>query len=268
MSHYFSRIHLERHALDSRQLLQVLRGDANSDHRLIWQLFTEEGAERDFLFRAERDAQGWPQFLVVSARPPQEVPGLLWVDDCKPYTPKLRVGDVLQFQLRANPTEVTEQDISPDKLALYNQQRLANGKSTKERRAQRQFHDVIMAAKKRHGHPLAADATEVQRQAMNDAADQAARDWFVHRAERIGLVIQQRENLFTEALEPALDWEGYTQHTLPRKGKTGKEALTFSSLEYRGLVKVTDPTKLLPAITQGLGRAKAFGCGLMLVRRV
>ncbi len=41
----------------------------------------------------------------------------------------------------------------------------------------------------------------------------------------------------------------------------------FASLDLHGELKVDDPEAVVKALKTGLGRSKAFGCGLMLVRR-
>lgn len=41
----------------------------------------------------------------------------------------------------------------------------------------------------------------------------------------------------------------------------------FGVLDLEGLIEVTDPAALVAKLAQGFGRAKAFGCGLMLIRR-
>ena len=56
--------------------------------------------------------------------------------------------------------------------------------------------------------------------------------------------------------------EAYTQH----RGKDAK--LRFSSVDFAGELKVLDPGKFVAAFTRGIGHAKAFGCGLLLVRRL
>lgn len=48
----------------------------------------------------------------------------------------------------------------------------------------------------------------------------------------------------------------------PRKGQP-----QFGILDLEGRIEVTDPTAFLSHLAQGFGRAKAFGCGLMLIRR-
>lgn len=57
--------------------------------------------------------------------------------------------------------------------------------------------------------------------------------------------------------------EGYQQHIFYKKQKK----INVSTLDFNGILKVTDPTKFKPVLFNGLGHAKAFGCGLMLVRR-
>ena len=39
-------------------------------------------------------------------------------------------------------------------------------------------------------------------------------------------------------------------------------------LDLEGILEVRDPERFVAALARGFGRAKAFGCGLMLVRRV
>ncbi|WP_243641924.1 type I-E CRISPR-associated protein Cas6/Cse3/CasE [Rhodovulum steppense] len=41
----------------------------------------------------------------------------------------------------------------------------------------------------------------------------------------------------------------------------------FGILDLEGRIEVTDPEALLARLARGFGRAKAFGCGLMLIRR-
>lgn len=43
--------------------------------------------------------------------------------------------------------------------------------------------------------------------------------------------------------------------------------ITFGVLDLSGQVTVTDPAAFIAALARGFGRAKAFGCGLMLIRR-
>lgn len=61
--------------------------------------------------------------------------------------------------------------------------------------------------------------------------------------------------------------EDYSTETLsdPRGRRAG--ALRFGILDMTGQIEVTDPAAFVAQLEQGFGRAKAFGCGLMLIRR-
>jgi CRISPR system Cascade subunit CasE len=58
--------------------------------------------------------------------------------------------------------------------------------------------------------------------------------------------------------------DGYDQRHIPRDGKA---PITLSTLDFEGVLAVTDPPIFLAALASGFGRARAFGCGLMLIRR-
>ena len=60
--------------------------------------------------------------------------------------------------------------------------------------------------------------------------------------------------------------DGYETVQVPRDG--GQKPARFGQLEFTGTLTVTDPAAFLTALASGFGRARAFGCGLMLIRRV
>ena len=43
--------------------------------------------------------------------------------------------------------------------------------------------------------------------------------------------------------------------------------MSFSTLDFDGILTVNDPAAFLLALSRGFGAAKAYGCGLMLIRR-
>jgi CRISPR system Cascade subunit CasE len=96
--------------------------------------------------------------------------------------------------------------------------------------------------------------------AMKAVADCALETWLSERGERNGFVIARdtkRNFLKFQA-------EGYRWHALPKKGRTAG----FSSVDFEGEIGVSNPALFLDALFTGIGPAKAFGCGLMLVRRI
>ncbi len=218
MSHYFSRVRLVAGAHEHDWLRDLGRhGEAYRDHALIWRLFPGDGQTRDFVFRRLVEQRC---YYVVSVRPPVSQPELFEVQS-KPYQPYLKLGDLLHFDLRANPTVSV---------------RVEGRKSPR--------HDVLMHAKKRaaseHSLPVALEL--------------AGRDWILKRAESWGLDIDAA----------TLAQNGYRQHRLRHKGRH----IEFSSLDYQGLACVADPERLRRVLLEGVGHAKGFGCGLLLVRRV
>jgi len=75
--------------------------------------------------------------------------------------------------------------------------------------------------------------------------------WLLPRLERAGLT--------TDA--DVLRCDGYRRHQLNRKG------IVISTLDCTGSAVVTDPTALCNALATGIGPAKGFGCGMLLIRR-
>lgn len=64
--------------------------------------------------------------------------------------------------------------------------------------------------------------------------------------------------------------DSLTVHCLKgrRDEKGNCRGISLSTLDFEGELSVTDPGIFLSALFKGIGPAKAFGCGLMLVRRV
>lgn len=108
-------------------------------------------------------------------------------------------------------------------------------------------HDVVMDAL--HAVPKGA-ARQAQRP---EAVIQAGRAWLARQGEADG---------FSPDAEVAVD--GYETIRIPR---AGLPPIRFGRLDFEGALTVTDPTRFLASLAQGFGRARAFGCGLMLIRR-
>jgi CRISPR system Cascade subunit CasE len=85
------------------------------------------------------------------------------------------------------------------------------------------------------------------------AAAEAGRAWLDRQGEQHG---------FRPTATIATD--GYQRIRLPRDGQP---AIVFGQLDIEGVLDVIDPACFLTALARGFGRARAFGCGLMLIRR-
>lgn len=207
--------------------------DTYGDHQWLWRLFpSPPGTPRDFLFRRQ-DVQGVPQYHIVSAREPQS-PGPAWQLRVRAYEPQLAQGDRLSFDLTACPSV----------------RRPHNGKSRR--------HDVVMDAKKnllaQHGLKQWRDLPPQDRPPLYALVQQTCTAWLAERGARNGFVLD----------DASCTVSSYRQ--LGRETQE-EETLKFSSVDLAGELTVTEPQAFTAMLRHGLGSAKAFGCGLMLVRR-
>ena len=202
------------------------------EHQWLWRFLpAPQGTPRTFLFR-RRDVDGLPRFYLLSDREPV-APSPHWQVQSKPYAPMLTVGARLAFDLRANPVVTT---------------RNAEGKAAR--------HDVVMQEKtrllKEQQRARWADWPAADRPPLPELVQRCCGHWLQARAERLGIQLNS----------DAISVEGYEQHG----GKSG--ALRFSTVDFSGTLQVADPQALRLALLSGVGHAKAFGCGLLLVRPV
>lgn len=167
-------------------------------------------------------------FLAVSARPPQPNASL-WSVQVKEYDPKLRQGERLHFSLRANPV-----------------------RKTRDAKRRQVRHDVVQDLFKRLE---AAGQTRKDAPGRFELACQAVAEWLAQREKGLGLAVE----------ENGLVVEAYDRHVF-QKPKGGRPVVV-SVLDVRGFGTVTEPDALRAALFGGVGPAKAFGCGLLLVRR-
>jgi len=212
-------------------LQQRLQGPY-ADHQWLWRWFpAPAGTARDFLFR-RHDAEGLPRFYAVSARPPEALGGA-WHVQTREYAPDLHAGDAFSFELRANPT-------------------VRHGRDGKSKR-----HDVVMEAKKRllavQGLQHWSEWTAPDRPNQQALVQDACSNWLGRRGSILGFELQ-RDSVQVEA---------YQQHR-----ERLDENLGFSTVDISGILRVTDATAFGQALRTGIGSAKAFGCGLLLIRRL
>ena len=229
---YLSRLNLNR-AASAAALMPLLNPPdpgqaADAHHRLIWSLFSD-GADRKRDFLWRFDGQG--RFYALSERPPR-TSDLFAPPECKTFEPTLRAGDRLQYLLRANATK--------DRAAVSRMDKEA-------RRGRDRRVDVVMDLLR------SAPASEKRSENRGQLAQVAAEAWMAKQGATKG---------FLPRLTVA---EGYSTLEL---GRRRREGATFGILDLIGEIEVTDPEVFLRSLATGFGRAKAWGCGLMMIRRV
>ncbi len=286
---YLSRIRL-RPEISATQLPVLLQDRKGYGlHRLFWGLFSDgqnDQQKRRFLFREEiageqiqnpgrRKAD--PIYYVLSEHEPQLDSPLFKVEP-KKYAPQIAEGDRLAFRLRVNAVVTRE----------------------------KKRHDIIMDAKNSWLNAqlndlklaVTGDKRDRKRRLLDHASDAQIESW--RAAIKEGLFEQKLEQSLgrTETLEwalktseysrvlewwarqgknrhgfdlaldaeghPLMEYSAYQKHHLPEKS----EKASFSSIDLSGEVIVTDASRFEKLLLDGTGPAKAFGCGLMMVRRI
>lgn len=231
---YLSRIQLRFNNLRPEMLEKWNSARPYASPQWLWQLFPEQES-RQFLFREE--AQGG--FFMLSAIPPLAQHPLFLVET-KPFNPQLTNGVVLDFQLRANPV-ITR-----------------NGKRS----------DVMMDAK------YQAKAKGIVQEGWWELQQQSAQIWLEKQGQQHGF------RLLTEVTDDFALWAGaeyserqarcgcvqaYQQHRFVRNDQ--EKPIVFSSVDFSGTLCITDAPQFEKALFSGLGKSKALGCGMLMVKR-
>ena len=239
---YFSRLTLRRDALDIAPLIEVLQPSKSSDrlavdHRLIWTVIppdvrTEvEQSRTDGTLKSAflwRAARQRGRYYLLGPKPLQDSP--FFTIETKPFEPALSPGDRLAFDLLLNAT--VDRKVGVD----------GRGKAIRQRC------DVAMDL-------LKAEAKVDRAEARMSLAKEAACNWLTTRAEECGFHLDLDK----------LTLEGYRAERFARRG--GKFG-TLGVFDLKGALTITEPNSFLTRLRQGFGRGKAFGCGLMLIKRI
>ncbi|MFA1551775.1 type I-E CRISPR-associated protein Cas6/Cse3/CasE [Actinomadura chokoriensis] len=92
--------------------------------------------------------------------------------------------------------------------------------------------------------------------------------WLLQRQESTGFKIARRPT--ATDLEDGSDEHQLIVHSrreLAFKKKGMQKPVTLVTVTYDGLLEVTDPEVFRRALTHGIGKAKAYGCGLMTLAK-
>ncbi|GAA4962008.1 type I-E CRISPR-associated protein Cas6/Cse3/CasE [Yinghuangia aomiensis] len=202
------------------------------------------------LWRLDHDNPRRPQLYVLSTSKPDwthAVESVGWPDadgdhalvtDYTPLLARLAVGGRFAFRLTANPVQNT---YAPQKASAGQQARLEVG------RPERAF---------RIGHRTAA----------------AQLRWFLERTERWGFTVPpvRADPRASGPHEPSPDG----QETVPREVRfVSRQRMSFRkgpgkpvvlhTATFEGALEITDAATFTACLTEGMGPAKAYGCGLL-----
>ncbi|OTP82304.1 type I-E CRISPR-associated protein Cas6/Cse3/CasE [Gilliamella apicola] len=147
--------------------------------------------------------------------------------ETKPYQPKLTTGMRLFFSLRANPVV------------------FKNGKRS----------DVLMNAK----YPIRKQELKIETNEIKLRQNQAAINWLIKQSETKGFSLSTTNDQQVNCAVIS-----YVQQQFIKKSDL--KPIIYSSVDYQGVLTVTDAELFLNTIYQGIGKSKGFGCGLFLIK--
>lgn len=254
---YLSRIELTEAIAGYSQLGLLLKERSYGMHRLLWDLFKSK--ER-FLFREENTQEQigkkrhLPLYYVISTEKPASESPIFNIES-RDFTPKLMSGDRLDFKLRANPTVARKQDGSKNSKrhdVVMDAQRQflvaacsERGLSCTEKKSD--LRELLLKHPDFSGYELRKKlAVE-----LDKAIETAAVEWLKKRGATHGYMLN------------TVEATGYRWNALPEKDRKAG----FSSIDYEGVLTIEEPELFSRMLISGLGPSKAFGCGLMLIRR-
>jgi CRISPR system Cascade subunit CasE len=222
---------------------------------------------------------------LVSKTKPVEPESSLFKVESKDYRPQLEIGQRLGFDCRVNPV-VTRQgkkhDVvmdaqlqflsslvkafqlepllssKPDKGDFKKLLLAKGGEALNQRLSELLANDLRYAERLRQISSL-SDKLEW---AIKAHIDIALENWLKKQGERLGFALVVGYDGLTKLQNSAYIWHGLPEKTKQKNNKSG-----FSSVDFSGELQITDREKFEQVLFQGIGRSKAFGCGLLMIRR-
>ena len=198
-------------------------------HRLIWSVFGDhKKRKRDFLFRQT----GRSEFLSLSQRAPV-ASALIPDPDVQKKTLDFRVNDLITFKLQANAT----------KRISY---------QGKIRRV-----DVVMDALHEIPGRIVKPGNEnsLRAEQRMNIANIEGRKWLDRQGKQFGFTV---ENMVIE---------DYRQ-ICPMLGLSRGRGSRVGILDIAGILRVAERDAFTSAVVNGVGRSRAFGCGLIVVNKI
>lgn len=288
---FLSKVVFRPDILTRSNLAKVLEGNIYNYHQLLWGLF--EQSKRDFLYRAEfaeeqraghETLRHSPLFFILS---PQELPqdSPLFSVTSKVFSPHLTEGMKIDFRLRANPV-VTKNGkrhdlVMDEQIAFY--QRIAQdlgvevaaqkGPLLQQLRREplqpqlRDWLDTYLSQTRYFAEKDTLATAQLLGLAVQEAISQRLQSWLTENPSRQGIMslatyFMDDEQTDAQREVSYFQWQAYQAHPLHQKGKHAQ----FRSVDLQGKLVVHDPERMLDLIRSGIGAAKGFGCGLMLIK--
>lgn len=203
--------------------------DAYLLHQKMWELVSrDEDQRRDFLYRVEYNE--YQRLKCIYLLSTHRIPSRssLTIAVSPEYKPKVGKKERLYFKMRANPIVKRRENGKPKEYGL------------------------VMDAKHRFER---AGQTYLEQASLDELVHDVCMKWLTRKGERHGFSVRDFEVAIDNGREFLIK-------------SPGKRDFMLRTHDFTGVLEVVDPDAFVPALYDGIGSAKAFGCGLMLVKRV
>ncbi len=224
----FSRISIKDNATSAEQILSDVSTQDYALHQTVWKFFAKSEQKRDFLFKVER-VSGVPVIYAVSQMRPYVPVNSAWYVEAKPYDPVFAKGDQLYFSIRVSACKKRTE---------------ASGKLKKT--------DIVIAKKRM----LLKELPQDQLPSNQEITHKAASEWMNRQGELKGFELVDFQVTRHE-------W-----HEFEKNGQSGANQISFPTLDLDGTLRVVSPDHFKQMLFKGIGSARSFGCGLMMVKRI
>jgi CRISPR system Cascade subunit CasE len=250
---YFSKITLKQN-LEKVKLFQLLCPDEYKIHQHLWGLLgTDKNEKRSFLYRHDENSK-WPQFYVLSENEPQNKDDL-WEIATREFRPQLSEGQQLSFSLIANPVKIRK----TDEFRKTEQSKIRLKTNTKHNKIQRD--DIVWLAKQKVKNEGRNYKNEIL---LEKLIQEEGEEWLTEKGCNKGFKLQ---NVVVDS---------YRQMQFYKRGTS--KSIKISTLRFTGTLLVNDPAIFIQENFEkhndkneyiaGIGPAKAFGCGLLLIKPI
>ncbi|HEX2958030.1 MAG TPA: type I-E CRISPR-associated protein Cas6/Cse3/CasE, partial [Chitinispirillaceae bacterium] len=205
----------------------------------------------NFLYRSDENSE-WPQFFTLSTQKPEDKSGF-WEIRTMDFHPQILLGQKLSFSLIANPVisrstgEFRNTDLS----------KIRPKTNTKNEKVKRD--DIIWLAKQK----LKLEGKNYQDEVfLGKLIQDEGQKWLIAKSINKGFEVE------------SVIVDSYRQIQFFKSGITNP--VKISTLRFNGILQVTDPNEFFMGVYEkyndkgeyiaGIGPAKAFGCGLLLIK--
>lgn len=93
----------------------------------------------------------------------------------------------------------------------------------------------------------------------------AQKQWLLDKCEQYGFEIPMVSEISSGAEEATEAFQVVSRDTFSFTKEKGKRKVTITTATYEGILKIKNIDRLKLALIEGIGRAKAYGCGMLTI---